>query len=128
MAEKIQDLTLPLTVIQRLIKEALPPNAIAKSEAKLGISKACSVFILFLTSAATEITSGKNQKTMTADHVFAALKEIEFDHLVPELEAQLANYRKIMKTKKDRKSLTDAGSKAAEAEEEIDDEVEVIDD
>lgn len=50
MMEKIQDLTLPLAVIQRLIKEALPPNAIAKNEAKLGISRAASVFVLFLTS------------------------------------------------------------------------------
>jgi histone H3/H4 len=48
--QKISELTLPLAVIQRLIKEALPPNAIAKNEAKLGISKAASVFVLFLTS------------------------------------------------------------------------------
>lgn len=50
MADKIQDLQLPLAVIQRLIKEALPANAVCKSEAKVGISKAASVFILFLTS------------------------------------------------------------------------------
>lgn len=50
MSEKINDLTLPLAIIQRLIKDALPPNAIAKNEAKLGISRAASVFILFLTS------------------------------------------------------------------------------
>lgn len=61
---------------------------------------------------------------MTADHVLSALKEIEFEHLVPELEAQLANYRKIMKDKKDRKSLGDAGK----ATEEDGDDVEVIDD
>lgn len=50
MAEKITELTLPLSIVQRLIKEALPPNAIAKNEAKLGVAKAASVFILFLTS------------------------------------------------------------------------------
>lgn len=60
---------------------------------------------------------------MTADHVLSALKEIEFEHLVPELEGQLANYRKIMKDKKDRKSLGDAGK----ATEEDGDDVEVID-
>jgi hypothetical protein len=48
--QKISELTLPLSVVQRLIKDALPPNAIAKNEAKLGVSKAASVFILFLTS------------------------------------------------------------------------------
>ena len=48
--DKITDLQLPLSVVQRLIKEALPPNAIAKQEAKLAIARAASVFILFLTS------------------------------------------------------------------------------
>lgn len=48
--EKIQDLTLPLSVVSRLIKDALPPNAIVKGESKQGISKAASVFILYLTS------------------------------------------------------------------------------
>lgn len=65
---------------------------------------------------------------MTADHVLNALKEIEFDHLVPELESQLANYRKIMKEKKDRKSTNGAGNNEKATEEDLDDEVEVIDD
>lgn len=65
---------------------------------------------------------------MTADHVLAAMKEIEMDFLLPELETQLAGYRKIMKDKKDRKSLNDAGAAEKATEEELDDEVEIIDD
>lgn len=65
---------------------------------------------------------------MTADHVLAALKDIEFEHLIPEMEAQLANYRKIMKDKKDRKSLNDAGNTEKATEDDLDDDVEVIDD
>lgn len=52
--QKISELSLPLSVIQRLIKEALPSNAIAKNEAKHGVAKAASVFILFLTSGEFE--------------------------------------------------------------------------
>lgn len=63
---------------------------------------------------------------MTADHVLGALKEIEFDHLIPELEAQLANFRRIMKDKKERKSLNDAGNADKATEEDIDEEIEVI--
>ena len=48
--EKISDLQLPLSVINRLIKEALPNGSIAKNEAKLAIARAASVFVLFLTS------------------------------------------------------------------------------
>lgn len=69
------------------------------------------------------MAANKKQKTMTADHVLAALKEVEFEHLVPELELQLANYRKIMKDKKDRKS-TGIADKATE---EDTDEVEIVD-
>lgn len=65
---------------------------------------------------------------MSADHVLSALKEIEFDHLIPELEAQLANYRKIMKDKKERKSTNDTGNTEKATEEEVDDDVELIDD
>lgn len=46
--------------------------------------------------------------------------------MIPELEAQLANYRKIMKEKKDRKSTNNEAEKVTE--EEADDDVEVIDD
>lgn len=151
MSEKIADLQLPMTCITRLIKEALPDNAQVKQEAKVAISKAASVFVLYLTSgklknfcyvyklinlsyysAVTDITSQKGQKTMSADHVLKALKEVEFDHMLPELESSLENYRKIMKNKKDRKSLVDtnenATDKATEGEVEADDDVEVIDD
>ena len=63
---------------------------------------------------------------MSAEHVFAALKEIEFDHLIPELEVALAKFRKTMKEKKDRKSLNDGGTEKATEEDADDDEVECI--
>jgi DNA polymerase epsilon subunit 3 len=106
--EKITDLQLPIAVVGRLIKESLPANAITKQEAKLAIARAASTFILFLTSATIEVTLAANQKTMNANHVLKALKDIEFDSFIPELEKSLENYRKIMKTKKDRKSINNA--------------------
>lgn len=51
--------------------------------------------------------------------------------MLPELEASLQNYRKIMKDKKDRKSLAGNAEKSNEAGEmEVDDgdDVEIIDD
>jgi DNA polymerase epsilon subunit 3 len=113
--DKITELQLPMAVVARLIKEALPGNAIAKQEAKLAIARAASTFILFLTSATTEVTAAANQKTMTANHVFKALKDIEFESFIPELEKSLENYRKIMKTKKDRKSVNDSVNNAEKA-------------
>ena len=71
--------------------------------------------------ATTDVTSGSNQKTMTATHVFKALKEIEFESFIPDLEIQLENYRK---RKKDRKSVNDA----ANAENNEEDDGEAVDD
>lgn len=69
--------------------------------------------------ATTDITSSKNQKTMTAEHVLTALKDIEFEHLLPELQTSLNNYRQIMKNKKERKSL--GNTEKATAEDEVED-------
>lgn len=67
-------------------------------------------------------------KQCLSNFPFQALKEIEFEHLVPELDAQLANYRKIMKSKKDRKSINEANTeKITEDVEEVDDDVEIMD-
>lgn len=65
---------------------------------------------------------------MTADHVLNALKEIEFESMIPELESALTGYRKIMADKKNRKSLNSEAATGKATEEEVDDEMEVIDD
>lgn len=55
-----------------------------------------------------------------------ALKDIEFENFIPELESQLENYRK---RKKDRKSINDAPNAENDKEENEDDgDVEVIED
>jgi DNA polymerase epsilon subunit 3 len=118
---KVQDLQLPLAVINRIVKDALPPGAITKNEAKLALARAASVFILYLTSGAlinikcrsigilwwflatSDVCATANQKTISANHVMSALKEIEFDFFIPELEKQLENYRKCMKERKEKK-------------------------
>lgn len=56
---------------------------------------------------------------MTATHVFKALKDIEFDSFIPELEIQLDNYRK---RKKDRKSANDAANAEINEEEDVENE------
>lgn len=126
--EKISDLQLPVACVARLIKDALPDNAIAKQEAKLAITRAASVFVLFLTSATIDVTTGANQKTLMAPHVFGALKDIDFENFIPELEKSLENYRKAIKNKKDRKSMGDTNVNSEKQAVEDDDDVEMIED
>ena len=50
MAERPEDLNLPNAVVTRIIKEALPSGVNIGKDARLAISKAASVFVLYATS------------------------------------------------------------------------------
>lgn len=68
---------------------------------------------------------------MSANHVLAALKDIEFESFVPELEKALETYRSAMKSKKEKKLNDSTANKATEKadDENIDDDdVELIED
>ena len=60
---------------------------------------------------------------MSAQHVLKALKEIEFESFIPELETQLEKFRK---KKNDRKSMNDPATENTENAE--DEDVETIED
>lgn len=47
MVEKIEDLNLPVSVVGRIIKDALPENAVCSKESKNALTRAASVFILW---------------------------------------------------------------------------------
>ena len=64
---------------------------------------------------------------MSANHVLAALKDIEFESFVPELEKSLANYRNTIKNKKEKK-LNDSTANKAPEKADDDDDVELIED
>ncbi|XP_052861126.1 DNA polymerase epsilon subunit 3 [Anopheles cruzii] len=103
MVERIEDLNLPNTAVTRLIKEAVPPEVKVSAECRLAIARATSVFILYLTAAATTAAQRKNHKSLTADHVFGGLEEIEFESFIQPLKNELETYRKMIKSKKEKK-------------------------
>lgn len=87
MAEKTEDLNLPLSVVSRIIKEALPDGVIVSKEARLAVSRAASVFILHATTFANLEASAHKRKTLTAPDVLAALHELALDDFLPPLQA-----------------------------------------
>ncbi|XP_055628217.1 DNA polymerase epsilon subunit 3 [Toxorhynchites rutilus septentrionalis] len=106
MVERIEDLNLPNVIVTRLMKKALPPDIKISNESRTALTRATSVFVLYLTSAATYKAEKKKQKTLTVDHVFSALEEIEFESFIQPLKNDLENYRKSVKNKKDKKGDT----------------------
>lgn len=89
MAEKLEDLNLPNAAILRLIKEALPEGVNVGKDARTALGKAASVFVLYLTAAATNISKKKNKKTLGGSDVLEALVSIEFDNFVEPLKESL---------------------------------------
>lgn len=47
MVEKIEDLNLPMAVVSRIMKDALPENASCSKESRNALTRAASVFILY---------------------------------------------------------------------------------
>ncbi|KAI8433585.1 hypothetical protein MSG28_015606 [Choristoneura fumiferana] len=116
MAEKLEDLNLPLTVVTRIVKEALPEGVSISKEARTGLAKAASVFVLYVTSAATNIVEKKKKKALTGQIVLDAMKDIEFDRFIEPLTQSLEQYKQLMSARK-------SGGKKKD-----DDEPEVIED
>lgn len=102
MVERVQDLNLPNAVIGRLIKDALPEGISASKEFRTAVGRAASVFVIYLSSAATEEAKKASLKTISPNHVFAALEDVEFESFIEPLKEALEVYRKTVKDKKDK--------------------------
>jgi DNA polymerase epsilon subunit 3 len=134
MAERPEDLNLPNSVIAKIIKDALPDGVNVSKDARLAISKAASVFVLYSTSCANNFATQNKRKMISAQDVFEAMKEMEFEQFIEPLQRNLEAYRKGQKGKKDatEKRKKEKGTSSAvtavgndDEEQEVDDEGEV---
>ncbi|CAH8862963.1 unnamed protein product [Trichobilharzia szidati] len=105
MAEKADDLYLPNAVLLRIIRDSLPERTIVSREARSAISKSASSFILYVTSLASVHCEKSKRKTLTGNDILAALKEMEFGHFIPALNAFLEKYREQTTARKTHKRL-----------------------
>ncbi|KAF7232185.1 hypothetical protein EG68_09054 [Paragonimus skrjabini miyazakii] len=105
MAEKVDDLYLPNAVILRIIRDSLPERTVVSREARSAISKAASSFILYVTSLASAHCEAAKRKTLLAGDILAALKEMEFDHYIDQLNEFIGLYREHATQKKNAKRL-----------------------
>ena len=100
MAERPEDLNLPNSVVARIIKEALPSNVNVSRDARLAMSKAASVFVLYATSCANAFATAGKRKTITGQDVLMAMEEMEFEKFVEPLKNALEAYKEEQKSRK----------------------------
>ncbi|KAJ3090064.1 DNA polymerase epsilon subunit 3 [Quaeritorhiza haematococci] len=96
----VEDLELPRTIINRVVKNALPENVLLQKDAKSALAKACTVFINYLTATANDLARQHNQKTVVASHIFNALETIEFDDFLPDLQQRYEFFHQYMQEKR----------------------------
>lgn len=89
MAERLEDLNLPNSVVTRLIKDALPDGVNIAKEARTAIGRAASVFVLFITSSANNVAIKNNKKTISAQDVLQAIVDTEFENFSEPLQEAL---------------------------------------
>lgn len=126
-------MTLPLACIMRVVKSKLPDGVFVGQETKRAFGKACSLFILYLTTmcavflppapcallilplpckrSAADISKESGRTTVAASDVLGALRDLEFDDFLPSVEAALAAFRESEKVR----SIEAAAKRAAQA-------------
>ncbi|XP_030753760.1 DNA polymerase epsilon subunit 3 [Sitophilus oryzae] len=122
MAEKLEDLNLPGATVARIIKESLPDNVIIGKDARAALSRAASVFVLFLTSQASQEAQREKRKTLLGQDVIKALEELEFEDFIDPLQRVLKDFKES-KGKKQPKSKKPNENGHEEVEEEQEDDI-----
>jgi len=104
MAERTEDLNLPLSVVTRIIKDALPSGVNVSKEARVAMARAASVFVLYATATANNYALKSKRRTLAAMDVVEAMKDMEFEEFIEPLKAALAAYRQQQPPKTKRAS------------------------
>ncbi|KAI9106216.1 histone-fold-containing protein [Phlyctochytrium arcticum] len=89
----IDDLDLPRSILNRVIKNSLPEGAQVQKEAKAAMTKACTVFINYLTAAALDVTKQNDRKSLNANDILKALTILEFDAFLPTVKGAVEGTR-----------------------------------
>ncbi|KYB28227.1 DNA polymerase epsilon subunit 3 isoform X1 [Tribolium castaneum] len=103
MAEKLEDLNLPNMTVQKIIKDALPEHVSVGKDARSALSRAASIFVLYITSQATKEAQKVNRKTLLGQDILTALEELEFDEFVEPLSVMLRDFKEAKQKKKVKK-------------------------
>lgn len=98
-----EDLSLPRATIQKILTEILPNDTCLTKEAREALIECCIVFIMIVATESNDIAEHDLKKTISTDHVLAALKNLGFDHYVPVLEGFVESCRNNAKIKEKRK-------------------------
>ncbi|KHJ93133.1 hypothetical protein OESDEN_06963 [Oesophagostomum dentatum] len=79
--QKVEELRLPMAVLNRIVKSCLPNGAAISKDARTYLMRACAVFIFYLITQAEEHASSKKRKTVNIEDVMVGLKTGGFEFI-----------------------------------------------
>eukprot|EP00735_Rhodelphis_limneticus_P014583 TRINITY_DN8638_c0_g1::TRINITY_DN8638_c0_g1_i1::g.398::m.398 TRINITY_DN8638_c0_g1::TRINITY_DN8638_c0_g1_i1::g.398 ORF type:complete len:219 (+),score=31.20,sp/Q5R4W3/DPOE3_PONAB/37.11/6e-15,CBFD_NFYB_HMF/PF00808.18/1.8e-07,CBFD_NFYB_HMF/PF00808.18/1e+04,Histone/PF00125.19/5.6e-05,CENP-S/PF15630.1/0.084 TRINITY_DN8638_c0_g1_i1:114-770(+) len=88
------EIALPKAVVKRVASGAIPKEIRTEKDAVLALQNSATVFVQYLSAMSNDICreSGK-RTTINSDDVMAAVRRIEFQRFIPELEKTLRAFR-----------------------------------
>ncbi|KAI4136167.1 MAG: hypothetical protein LQ347_000024 [Umbilicaria vellea] len=104
--EGADDLSLPKATVQKIVSEILAPASgvtFAKDARDLLID-CCVEFITLISSEANDIAEKEAKKTIAAEHVEKALKELGFPEYVQEVLAVAGEHKEQLRTREKKQS------------------------
>ncbi|KAK2149031.1 hypothetical protein LSH36_471g04020 [Paralvinella palmiformis] len=101
MADRVEDdeLNIPRAALNKMIKE-LVPNVRIANEARELILNCCTEFIHLVSSEANEICGKQTKKTISPEHVLAALDNLGFGDYREEAQAVLKEAKAVAAKKR----------------------------
>ncbi|KAJ1938959.1 negative cofactor 2 transcription regulator complex subunit ncb2 [Kickxella alabastrina] len=98
------DLSLPRATVYKLIAEMLPDDVACAKDTRDLLLDCCNEFIHLIASESNEICEKEAKKTIAAEHVLAALRELGFEKYVGEVEEAYGEHRQQQTKDRGRKS------------------------
>ncbi|KAH6572318.1 hypothetical protein BASA62_003467 [Batrachochytrium salamandrivorans] len=78
----IEDYELPRSILQRVIKKAIPTSAKIHKDARSALSRCCTVFINYLTATANDITKKAGRKAVGIADIYKALEILDLHEVL----------------------------------------------
>ncbi|KAJ2785265.1 negative cofactor 2 transcription regulator complex subunit ncb2 [Coemansia interrupta] len=111
------DLSLPRATVYKLIAEMLPDDVTCAKDTRDLLLDCCNEFIHLIASESNEICEKEAKKTIAAEHVLTALRELGFEKYVAEVKEAYSEHRQ--QQTKDRGRKTNKLKQLGMSEEEL---------
>lgn len=104
----------PLSSVTKVIRRAVGESVQVGKEAKATFTRAAGIFILYVTACANDFSREGKRATITANDIYLALRELDFEEFIEPLKGFLKKEQEQKKAKAESK----AADKAARTQEE----------